>query len=46
MKPSHWENFSLTPNNTCSGFDLVHGDIKPENILVLAGYDRGIHQPD
>src|SRR5207253_3227564 len=21
-------------------FDLVHGDIKPENVLVITGYDR------
>jgi serine/threonine protein phosphatase PrpC len=32
--------FLLEAEQYLLGFDLVHGDIKPENILVLQGYDR------
>jgi serine/threonine protein kinase len=32
--------FLLEAEQDLLRFDLVHGDIKPENILVLSGYDR------
>jgi serine/threonine protein phosphatase PrpC len=32
--------FLLTAAQYLLRFDLVHGDVKPENILVLPGYDR------
>lgn len=32
--------FLLTAAQHLLRFDLVHGDIKPENILVLSGYDQ------
>jgi serine/threonine protein phosphatase PrpC len=32
--------FLLEAAQYLAGFDLVHGDIKPENILVVPGYDR------
>jgi serine/threonine protein phosphatase PrpC len=31
--------FLLTTSQYLHGLDLVHGDVKPENILVLTGYD-------
>ena len=39
MRQSRSVDFSLRATQDLLRFDLVHGDIKPENILVLSGYD-------
>ena len=39
MRRSRSASFSSAAGSTCSGYDLVHGDVKPENVLVLRSYD-------